>query len=272
MALRELPTVPTLTPLVARQDLLDTLISEAAAGQGALLLGVAGIGKSRILAELVRIIRSSGGRSAALVVATAPVTGAPLGAFRSLVTGSPDIGTARAELLARGLTLLAVDDAHLLDPLSAGLLYDLALAGVPLVVSVRRDEPLPPAVREIWKCGLVTPHEVEALTLEQSAELARHILQAQVDTGLGWALHTRAAGNPLMLRELIAAGLRTRTIEQRRHLWSLVGRIPESEYLSEVMDLRIRDLPPAVRTLAEIVALAEPLSISLAQAIHGETS
>lgn len=257
------------TPLVGHDGLVGNLLRDVNAGRGAMLRGVPGIGKSRLLIELVRAVRSAGGRPAALVSCAPALTGVTLGVFRALTTGNTGVDAVRAEILARDLGVLAVDDAHLLDPASAGLLYELALDGLPVVVAVRRDEPLPDAVREIWKSGLIALHEIGGLTLQQTSDLIRHLLGPEVDSGLSWLLHTRGVGNPLMIRELVAAGLRDGGIRQRRQLWSVSGPLPDLPHLSELMDLRVRGITPAVRSFVEIVALAEPVGIDLARVVGG---
>ncbi|MGE2717705.1 AAA family ATPase [Mycolicibacterium litorale] len=121
---------------------------------GAVLIGPAGVGKTALL-------RAAADRlgDGASVTGTASNAVLPLGAFRYLVdvreTGKTAaiVRTAREELRDR---LLFVDDAHLLDPLSATLLYQLALTGsARLVVSVAAGVPVPAQVVALWEDDLL---------------------------------------------------------------------------------------------------------------------
>ena len=107
---------------------------------GAVLIGPAGVGKSslaRLAAERL------GPRFARVgwVTGTASAGAVPFAAFSHLID-VPDTGKTAAvlrgarEALADGL-LLVVDDAHLLDKLSATLVYQLAVGGAArLIVTV----------------------------------------------------------------------------------------------------------------------------------------
>jgi hypothetical protein len=74
---------------------------------------------------------------------------------------------ARRTLLAdpgRTGVVIAVDDAHLLDPLSALLVHQIVLHGAATVmVTVRSGEPAPDAITALWKDGLLERLEVQAL-------------------------------------------------------------------------------------------------------------
>src|ERR1700694_3852072 len=72
----------------------------------------------------------------------------------------PCCGAAR-ESLGDGL-LLAVDDAHLLDKLSATLVYQLAVSGAArLIVAVDSREPVPDAIAALLRDDLLARIDVE---------------------------------------------------------------------------------------------------------------
>lgn len=121
---------------------------------GAALIGPAGVGKTALLRAAAE--RLGPGSS---VTGTASDAVLPLGAFRRLIE-VPDSGKTAAILRAARATLrdrvLFVDDAHLLDPLSAALLYQLALTGTArLVVSAAAGVPVPARVAALWEDELL---------------------------------------------------------------------------------------------------------------------
>ncbi|CAN3130249.1 AAA+ ATPase domain-containing protein [Mycobacterium sp. smrl_JER01] len=142
----------------------DAVLEQLEAGvrtrAGAVLLGPAGVGKTtlartaadRLGADFPRVDR---------VRATASRQPVPLAPFERLLT-VPETGTtatvlrAARERLGDG-RLLLVDDAHLLDPLSAALVYQLAVGATArvLVTATLGAAPVPAEVAALWRDGLV---------------------------------------------------------------------------------------------------------------------
>ena len=103
--------------------------------------------------------------------------------------------------------VVVVDDAHLLDPLSATLVHHLAASGsARLIVTIRSGNAVPDAVTALWKERLFLDLHIDAFTWQQTEELARAVLGDAVETRLINELHGRTAGNLLMLRGLLSAG------------------------------------------------------------------
>jgi len=68
--------------------------------------------------------------------------------------------------------VVAVDDAHLLDPLSAFVLHQLVVRGAAFViVTIRGGEPVPDAVRALWKDGYLQLLELQPLSRAESDTL-----------------------------------------------------------------------------------------------------
>jgi hypothetical protein len=142
---------------------------------GAVLLGPAGVGKTTLARDVAdRLGTADWARG------TASAAAVPFGALRHLVevpaTGRTVtvLRAARASLTGR---LLVVDDAHLLDPLSATLVYQLAVAGeTRLIVTVAAGDPAPDEVVALWREDLLAfvdvapPGHDEARVAEQVAE------------------------------------------------------------------------------------------------------
>ena len=90
----------------------------------------------------------------------------PFGAFSHLVEAA-DIGkpaallrAARQSLRAGDDDVLIVDDANQLDPLSATLVYQLALAGETKMIVTARADTAPQAIQALWDDDLIRRIEV----------------------------------------------------------------------------------------------------------------
>lgn len=140
---------------------------------GAVVLGPDGCGKStlaRLAAE--DRVRRHPATLTRWVIGTPAEREVPFGAFSHLVAVA-DIGkpaallrAARASLVAAGDDLLlVVDDAHLLDILSATLVYQLALTGTARVIVTGRADGSPappPPIAALWGDDLLTRIDITA--------------------------------------------------------------------------------------------------------------
>lgn len=147
---------------------LDAALADTAAG--AVVLGPDGVGKStlaRVAAE--RFATGHPDTVVRWVTGTPTERAVPFGAFGHLVQIA-DIGKPAALLRAARASLggddllLVVDDAQLLDVLSATLVYQLAREGAArLIVTARADtSPEPPeAIAALWRDGLLARIDLE---------------------------------------------------------------------------------------------------------------
>ena len=129
-------------PLIGRGGELQEIDALLASEQvtGVVVVGAAGVGKTRLVREALARWSASGGRCTC-VVATRAAASIPLGAASRLLPAagntpdetpvSPLSRVARriAADAERGPLVIGVDDAHLLDEASAALLHQLRSAG-----------------------------------------------------------------------------------------------------------------------------------------------
>jgi DNA-binding CsgD family transcriptional regulator len=249
-------------------------VANRANGRGLIFGGSAGIGKSRLLREGVSMLDAN--RIAIwTATANAATAGIPLGGLSQVLPADQPAGVSPAGLLrwavdslhrqAAGRPIvLAIDDAHLLDPLSATLVYYVARAEhACILASVRTGEPVPDSVRSLWTDDLVERIELGPLTVPETADLLGEVLGGPVDSASVDRLWQLSQGNALLLREMIIAARGTGDINEAYGVWRWTGRLELAPTLAEVIDSRIGQLTPEVRAVLELVAFGEPIGLPL---------
>jgi DNA-binding CsgD family transcriptional regulator len=264
-------TVPGDWPLIGRADemrqLRKILLEEV--GGGVVLSGAAGVGKSRIGAECLRIAEEVG-LATAHAIATESAAHVPFGALAPLLPSvSPGEHHSPVDLLRRfsaSLTskagvrplVLLVDDAHLLDHSSATLIHQLVLTrSATVLLTLRAGEPVPDPIVGLWKDQLVERIEVGGMVTDEVASLLTVALRGPVDPVAARRIAEAAEGNALFLRELVLGALDDSSLRQVRGEWRLVGPLAPSSRLIELVESRLNSLQPAERQALEVVALGE---------------
>src|SRR5690349_4323017 len=238
---------------------------------GAVLAGSAGVGKTVLARHAVeRFAQRHGGVSVQWLAGTASASQIPFGAFSHLVdvAGVGDSPTllrsARASLLQRagqGL-LLAIDDAHHLDNLSATLVHQLALTGsARFVITVRTGEQAPDAITSLWKDRLLDRLDIEPFGAAQTKSLLEAVLGGPVETSSANEVFTASQGNPLYLRHLTESAIESKALREVDGIWQLRGHIGLSAELSALIGRHLDRLPPTVTSVLEYLAVEEPLSL-----------
>lgn len=183
---------------------LESIEAGVRSRSGAAVIGPAGVGKTALLRAAAERLGP-----AASVTGTASNAVLPLGAFGHLVD-VPDTGKTAAVLRAAREALrdrlLVVDDAHLLDPLSATLLYQLALTGTArLVVSVAAGVPVPARVAALWEDDLLARIELHPPGHDDARVAAQvESFIADLAPAARHALEYLAVCDPLPLADLTA--------------------------------------------------------------------
>ncbi len=257
-------------PFSGRDSELDE-VTRALRRQGVVVIaGRAGVGKSRLARELVK--RAAGAAGSGVAVGTESARDIPLGAFAPWLEGSqpPDVsGMQRATdaLEAHGTSyVLCVDDAHLLDGVSATVLHQLALRrAVRLVVTVRTGEPAPDAVTALWKDDLAERIELDPLDERQTQALVRTVLGGPVEAATEHRLYASSGGNVLWLRHLVEAERSSGRLVRHVDTWKLDRQPSISPALDELVAARLGRLSDDERRGLELLALSEPLGLSLVE-------
>jgi len=260
-------------PLVGRDGELDYVTGLLADGEagGVVVTGPPGVGKTRLATEAARLAEENG-CAVEWVRATRSAASIPLGAFAGVLSpGSPGgaelLAVVRQALIERagGRRLaLCVDDAQLLDHGSAALVHQLAGSGEAFpIVTVRADEPVPDAVRALWKDDLCEYVELGPLPRAEAERLLEQVLGAPLDGRSAAALWELTQGNALYLRELVLFGRQRGVLAEDGGFWRWSGEVAADTRLAELLDARLGGLADDELALLEVVAAGAPLELAV---------
>ncbi len=239
--------------------------------RGVVIAAGAGVGKSRLAREAVAAAARSRVHTR-WVTATRSAATVPLAAVAELVPddiGSDDI-VALMRRCSEGLRaagggrpiVLAVDDAQLLDQVSATLVLHLATSGAAFVLAtVRTGQPCPDAVTALWKDEGARRIELADFDEAQIEQLVENALGAPVQAqALEW-LRSVGEGNALYVRELIRGAVEAGTLALIDGFWRLEGTPAASGSLVELVGMRLAALGDGQREALQLLALGEPLHV-----------
>jgi hypothetical protein len=239
---------------------------------GIVLVGDAGVGKT----TLARLVTQSLPSRVQWVAGTESARTIPLGVFAHLVSSATSrdpiafLAAARETLLAERDSIVGVDDAHMLDQLSATLLHQLAIDGsVRIVATVRRGETLPDAITSLWKDGYLELLNLQPFTKAQCVTLIEDALGGRVEGLSADLMWEASAGNALYVRHLVEGALETGALRQVRGVWQLRGRTSVTSELASLLDARVEALPDPVMHVLRLVTFCEPLDLDVLTGMAG---
>ncbi len=277
-------------PLLGRRAELERIsrrFADPTAG-GMLLTGPAGIGKTRLSAELVALAADAG-IPTARARGHHEAGGVALGALAHLLpgdlfaAGGLDGEFSRGILLQRAMEaiearatandrlLLFVDDADLLDEFSLAVLSALVMNGrVFLVLTQRTDDDTQPALGHLVKGGAIERLELRPLETETLDVLLYRVLQAPI-TGpvLDHLLHT-SGGVPGVCRQLVEASIETGALTFDDGVWRQRGALSAPPDLAALVEERLDGLDAEHRAVAELLAVAGSLDLDVAAELGSE--
>jgi DNA-binding NarL/FixJ family response regulator len=269
-------------PFAGRDTELQALVDALARHGTVVIVGEAGVGKSRLAREL--IARTAGSAGSGFALASESAREVPLAPFAPWAADespespespgtpaspvAPDASVIRRlveSLRSRGPGwVLGVDDAHLLDAVSAAVVAQLAADHtVRLVVTVRYGLPTPDAITALWKDDLAARVDLARLSAEQTHAVLETVLGGPVESATEQRLHTISGGNVLWLRHLVEAERTAGRLTRGPSTWRLVAPPEPSPALEDLVATRIGHLSDAEQRAMELLAFGEPIGLLL---------
>jgi DNA-binding CsgD family transcriptional regulator len=243
---------------------------------GVIVDGVSGAGKTTLLSEF---LKSCVGPTTWLA-GNATTSSTPFGAF-SRVIDSPDAWDVAVTLskICRTVTdgnrdgTVVVDDAHLLDPLSADILNQIATTHtLSLVITLQTGNPVPEAISALWKDRGFSRVTLGCFNLDEIDTVLVAALGGPVDSKTSVRIAAASEGNPRFLRHLVEGSLADGRLICCNGIWQLRGE----PTITEECALHLRHLCAAVPAAAEralaVVAFGEPLDVAVLEALTSTES
>jgi DNA-binding CsgD family transcriptional regulator len=258
-----------LTGRAAERDVIDAQLTAGGMQHGVAIVGPAGVGKTRLAREAAAAAAQRGW-TVHEVLGTTAAHSIPMAAFSQWTTelsGNPlhlvrEVIDAITDNPSGGPTLLVVDDAHLLDDISAFTLLQITLRGVAtVVVTIRTGQPAPDAVTALWKDHHLTRLDLNPLSRNESDALLDAALDGPVNTGCADRFWDLTGGNVLFLQQLVDYELDTHRLSFVGGQWQWDGPSDVSPSLVDIIGRQVGALPDAVFDAIDLVAVAEPLEV-----------
>ena len=238
---------------------------------GVVICGAAGVGKTRLAREVLARAQAAGERTN-WITGTESARPLPLGAFTGSISetasGSmPDVGRLINSFIAQqrqGKVLIGVDDAHLLDGLSAHVVHQLAQTRGPrLVVTVRTGEAEPDAVTALWKDGLLVRLDLEPLSEAGTRSLIESTLDGPLDARSAQRFWKLTGGNALFLRQLLSDQVAAGRMRQVAGVWMWDERVAVSQNITDMVGRRLGELSEGVELVVDTLSQCEPLPVDV---------
>jgi DNA-binding CsgD family transcriptional regulator len=265
-------------PFVGREALAERVTGHLDADRSVVLVGAAGMGKTRVAAAVADAVAASGA-SVHRIAASPAASPLPLAPFARLAGDASGAAAVQAVLDALGADgrsgpadpLLVVDDLHLLDDASAIVLHQLLVSGrIRVLATLRTGAPAPAAVTTLRREHDVIEVEVERLSAEDVVAMVEGALQGPMDARSRHVLVSVADGNALYAREAIEGSVDSGALVSRGGVWTLLGDVTATPLLEEIVLARLAPLEGPELEAMELLAIGGALDHHLLQQTVGD--
>jgi DNA-binding CsgD family transcriptional regulator len=262
-------------PMVGRAE-EQRFIADAMADParpGVLVAGRAGVGKTRLIHE---VLSTTCGHHLERITASESIRPLPFGAFAQLLPSNLDevdqldllsVLSRQLQHRAEGRPIvLAVDDVHLLDGPSAGFIDYVAARGLATVLlTLRSGLPIPDALSRLCRSGDIPRLELQALSRSEFDEMLERALDGIIESVALGRMWEATRGNVLFARELIADVREAGELRQIDGVWRWAGAVGRAPRLQEAIAARLDGLQEPGRRFLEVLSVGEPLGLATAE-------
>jgi DNA-binding CsgD family transcriptional regulator len=259
-------------PLAGRDGELTTIRRALSGGgnkSGVVIVGAAGVGKTRLAREVLTLAERAGERTN-WIVGTESARALPLGAFTALIGDAiadpmPNVRNLINSFVAQqrqGRMVIGVDDAHLLDGLSAHVVHLLAQCrAARLVVTLRSGVDEPDAITALWKDGLLARLDLEPLSADATRAMIEETLDGPVEARSARRFWKLTGGNALFLHQLVKDQVDAGRMRMTAGVWVWDGDVAVSQSISDMVGRQLRQLTPEVALVVDTLSQCEPLAV-----------
>jgi ATP/maltotriose-dependent transcriptional regulator MalT len=245
---------------------------------GVLVAGRAGVGKTRLVDEVLSETRDY---HIECITASESVRPLPFGALAQLLPTNlhqidqVDLLTVLGRHLQRRAEgraiVLAVDDVHLLDGLSAGFIEYVAARGLATVLlTLRSGSRIPDALGRLCRNDGLPRLELQALSRSEFDEMLERALEGIIESVSLDRMWEATLGNVLFAQALVADVLEAGELRRTNGVWQWAGEVGPAPRLQEVIAGRLDGLTELERRFLELLSVGEPVALSLAQRVTAD--
>jgi DNA-binding CsgD family transcriptional regulator len=207
------------------------------------------------------------------IAGTAASQSIPLSVFTEWIDGADGQLRSLAGAAISALTetsqgkpvLIVVDDAQLLDDLSAFVIHQIVRRRAAHVILTARTGGADDSMNQfssLWKDGLLLRLDLQPLSQDQCGALLQAVLGGQVGAQTVQRMWNLTRGNVLFLYQLVREELQEGRLHTNGATWRWTGEMTASPTLVELVDLYVGTAPEEILDVLDLIAVAEPLELA----------
>lgn len=264
-----------ISPLIGRDNEFELAVRALRGGRGVFIAGPAGVGKSRLSAEVQSACATTHG--AVTVHASETRRAFAFGALAPLLTSlaaDADIHSF-PQMFAAAISslnampndrrvLLVVDDVHWLDDGSSALVAALVEEDrLDVICTLRTGEPTPHSIQRLWSDELIERIDLAELDRQNTVQLAERLLGQTLEQPAAQEIFRASRGNPLLIRELIRATGSGGTMALCARHWGVDNHASLSPRIIELIETTLAALTEEQRHMLGLIAVGEPVPLGV---------